>query len=98
MSNLPIKLPLPQMQTQWKSQIDPVLANPLLQGQLLPNTSLTNGTTVVNHGLGRKLVGWFLVGVNAAVTVHDLQTANQTPQLTLVLVSNAACTVNLWVF
>jgi hypothetical protein len=95
---LPLKLPLPQMQSQWKAQLDPVLSNPLLQGQLLTQVSLNNGTTTINHGLGRKLVGWFLVGISGAGTVYDTQTTNQTPQLTLVLVSNAAVTANLWVF
>jgi hypothetical protein len=86
------------MQHQWKSDIDPVLSNPLLQGQLLTQVSLKDGTTVVNHGLGRKLVGWFLVGITGAATVYDKQASNQTPQLTLSLVSSAAVTVNLWVF
>jgi hypothetical protein len=95
---LPLQLPWDQAQTKWKSQIDPVLVNPLLQGQLLSQVSLINGTTVVNHKLGRNLVGWFVVGINAAATIYDSQTMNQTPQTTLVLVSNAACTVNLWVF
>jgi hypothetical protein len=96
---LPLKLPIDQMQTKWKSQIDPVLGNQLLQGQLLSGVVLNSGTpTVVNHGLGRKLVGWFVVGIDAAATIYDSQASNQTPQTTLILNSNAVCTVNLWVF
>lgn len=96
--NLPLHLDLPQMQSKWKSQIDPLLSNPVIKGQLLTNILLANGTTVINHGLGRKLIGWFLVGINGAATVYDSQASNQTPQLTLVLVSNAAVSCNLWVF
>jgi hypothetical protein len=86
------------MQTQWASQLDPVLANLLVQGQLLQNISLINGTTAINHKLGRKLQGWMIVGINGIAAVYDTQASNQTPALTLQLVSNAAVTVNLWVF
>lgn len=95
---LPLKLPLERLAPQWKSQLDPILSNPLLQGRLLAGVSLANGTTIINHGLGRKLLGWFLVGVSGAATVYDTQASNQTPQLTLSLVSNAAVTVNIWAF
>ena len=95
---LPLKLPLDQLETQWKSQLDPVLSNQLLQGQLLANIALANGTTIVNHKLGRKLIGWFIVGIDGAATVYDNQASNQTPQITLSLTSNAAVNVNLWVF
>lgn len=86
------------MQTQWKSNIDPVIASPLWQGQQLDKIALINGSTIVNHGLGRKLQGWFLVSIDAAATIYDSQTINPTPALTLVLVSNAAVNVSLWVY
>ena len=98
MAGLPLNLPYSQQSTKWKSQLDPILANPLTNGQLLTGVDLSNGTTVVNHKLGRKLVGWIIVGTNAAASVYDNQDSNQTPQLTLILVSNAVCTLNLWVF
>jgi hypothetical protein len=98
MAQLAQRLTLTQMQQQWASQLNPVLSNELLQGQLLQNQALNNGVTVINHKLGRPLVGWFIVGINAAATVYDSQATNQTPALTLVLNSNAAATVNLWVF
>lgn len=95
---LPQKLDLPKMQTTWATQLDPIIANPLLQGQMLSNIALINGSNVVNHKLGRKLVGWFIVGINGAAQVYDTQVSNQTPQLTLNLTSNANVTCNLWVF
>lgn len=95
---LPQKLPLDQMMTTWAQALNPVIANELLQGQLLTNIALISGTTQVNHKLGRKLVGWFVVGINAPATIYDNQATNQTPQLTLSLTSNAVCTANLWVF
>lgn len=95
---LPQGLPLQQTQNTWATAIDPVLSNLLVQGRLESQVILVNGTTIVNHKLGRKLVGWFIVGINAAATVYDNQATNQTPQLTLSLTSNAAATANIWVF
>lgn len=95
---LPQGLPLSMMANTWASALDPVLNNPLVKGSLLNNISLINGTTVVNHKLGRKLQGWIVVGIDGAAAIYDNQASNQTPQLTLSLTSNAAVTVNLWVF
>lgn len=95
---LPLNLPDSQRDTQWKSQIDPLLSNLITQGRLLPSTPLILGSTIVNHGLQRKLIGWIVVGIDAAATIYDNQASNQTPQLTLSLTSDAACNVNLWVF
>lgn len=96
--SLPQNLPLNLMQTQWATQINPLLKSPIANGQQLNSVSLINGTTVVNHMLGRALQGYIVVGSNAAATIHDTQASNQTPQLTLVLVSSAAVNVNLWVY
>lgn len=95
---LPQKLSLPLMQTQWAQQLDPIISNELLQGRLIQNVSLINGQTAINHGLSRKLIGWFIVGQNAQASIWDSQSSNQMPQLTLVLNSTAAVTVALWVF
>lgn len=95
---LPQRLTLPQTQQQWAAELDPILKNPILKGQQLNGISLINGTTLVNHGLQRKLIGWFLVGIDANAAIHDNQVSNQTPQLTLSLTSNANCIVNLWVY
>jgi hypothetical protein len=98
MAQLPQQLPIDLMQNKWAAQINPILANLLVQGQLLKDISLINGTTIVNHKLGRKLQGWMITGINAAATVYDNQASNQTPQLTLSLTSNAAAIASIWVF
>lgn len=84
-----------QMQTAWKSQLDPVLANPLVDGILLKNVALDNGETQINHLLGRKPLGWFLVDQNAAASIYRAQPMTI---LTLTLFSDSAVTVSLWVF
>lgn len=100
--NLPIFLSklqdLMMMQTKWAGVLNPMLSNPSIQSVILPNVVLKNGTTVVNHLLGRTLIGWRLIRVRAAATIYDTQDSNQTPNLTLVLVSNAAVMVDLEVF
>lgn len=95
---LPQYLTLPQMQSTWSTLIEPIISNQINQGSLLTNVNLISGTTIVNHKLGRKLVGWIIVGIDGAATVYDNQATNQTPQLTLSLTSNAAVSCNLWVF
>lgn len=86
------------MQTKWASVITPFLNNPANQTLLLKNISLINGTTIVNHLLGRTLQGWIVVGVNGIAEIYDTQSTNQMPDLTLVLVSDADVLVNLLVF
>ena len=96
--SLPQRQPLDQMQVTWANALDPIIANPLIKGQMLLSVALSNGTTVINHKLRRKLQGWMIVGINGAAQVYDNQATNQMPQLTLSLTSNAAVTANLWVF
>lgn len=94
---LPQKLDLPKMQTTWAEQINPVLANLLIQGQLLKAQTLINGTTVINHRLGRQFQGWFLVSPKASASVFEAA-YQPNPTLTLTLTSNAAVITDLWVF
>jgi hypothetical protein len=95
---LPQRQPWEMAQTTWGQALNPIIANPLVQGQLLTGIPLVTGSNVINHKLGRKLQGWIIVGVNAVANIYDSQASNQTPQLTLNLTSDAVATVNLWVF
>jgi hypothetical protein len=83
------------MQKQWASQINPALFNVLLQGNILPNVNLINGSTTFNHYLGRGLMGWFVVDQNAAATIYRSKPLNTQ---TLTLTSDAEVTVSLWIF
>lgn len=98
MAKLAQKLPLEQMQPKWAAQLNPLLDNQLTQGQLLSNITLNVGITSIKHGLSRPLVGWLIVGLNAAATIYDGQTTNLMPDKTLVLNSNVAAIISLWVF
>lgn len=97
-SKLAQQLPLDQMQNKWAAQLDPVIKNPTNNSSILKNVSLVSGTNVVNHKLGRPLQGWNPTRIRASATFYDMQDTNQTPQLTLVLVSSATVIIDLEVF
>lgn len=86
------------LQTSWKAILAPFLRNKLLDGQILNNVQLLTGTNVVNHKLGRPLQGWIVVGQNASASIYDAQASNNQSDLTLILVTSASVTVNLYVF
>lgn len=96
--SLPKPLPYDLHQTQWAQQIDPILARPANQSNILPNVKLTTGTNAVNHLLGRKLQGWNPVRIRSAATFYDQQDSNQHPELTLILISSADVVIDLEVF
>lgn len=83
---------------RWASTLNPLLANPLVGGRLLNGVVLILGANTINHGLGRKLQGYFVVMNSTSSTFYDSQSTNQRPELTLVLNSSAATTVSLYVF
>lgn len=95
MAQLPLYTPSDPILTRWKAALDPVLAQPLNSSNLVQNVALINGTTVVNHGLGRKPQGWIISDANAAATIYRSAPFNS---LTLSLTSNAAVTISLVVF
>lgn len=84
--------------TKWSSQINPVIANPLTNGNLLTSIKVVSGKNTINHGLGRKLQGYIVVMNNAATTFYDSQSANQMPDLTLILNASGAATISIYVF
>lgn len=96
--NLSSKLPWELANPKWAASINPVLANPIVAGNLLQGVVLRMGSNTINHGLGEKLQGWIVVMNNANATFYDSQSTNPRPQLTLVLNASANATVSLYVF
>lgn len=87
------------VQTKWRSILNPLLGNPSLDSLILENVSLLKAApNVVNHKLGRKLIGWRVVRIRAKAIIYDSQDSNQTPDLTLVLITDTDVIVNLEVF
>ncbi len=89
---------LTMLQTRWASILGPLLANPMLSGAVLKQVSLTTGSNVVNHRLGRKLQGWFLTRKRAAGNIYDTQDSNSMPELTLQLESSTSAVVDIYVY
>lgn len=88
-----------QMQNLWSSQLNPVLKNNIINGRLISSVPLTTGDNVVNHGLGRNLVGWFITRLrNSAPAIYDTQGSNQMPSLTLNLNSSGNVVCDIYVF
>mgnify|MGYP001481484389 CR=1 FL=1 len=86
------------LQTSWAAQLDPLLINPLNKISVLQGVQLSSGLNQVNHLLGRKLQGWFIVRQRSAATFFDSQDSNPQPQLTLALNASASVSVDLGVF
>ena len=77
---------------------DTLVKNPIFNGVLLEDLDLINGDTHINHKLSRKLQGWIVVRVDTPCDIYDKQSTNSIQDRTLILNSDAACTVNLYVF
>ena len=97
MANLPLQLPLSQMQTRWASILNPIIAGPIANGLQLNGIKLLSGQNVLNHTLARTMQGWLITDTDAAATVYRPATAAFN-NLTLTLVASGAVTVNLWVY
>lgn len=89
---------LSMLQTSWASQLNPLLADPFLQGVLLSSVSLASGTNTINTTLGRAPKGWVLTRVRANATIYDTQDSNKNPSQTLLLTASAPVVVDLYVF
>lgn len=83
------------MQTQWASNLDPLLKNPMSNGNFVNGVVLASGSNVINHKLGRTPQGWMITDRNGAATVYRSAAFNP---LTLTLTASAAVTVTLYVF
>ena len=86
------------LQNVWTAILNPFLSTAQLNTTLLKNIDLVVGTNQVNHKLGRKLQGWYIVRQRADSNIYDNQDNNQNPELTLTLVSSNQVTVDLVVF
>lgn len=86
------------LQSNIAQAVRPLQNNPLSDGTLLSGKNLVVGTNVINHGLNAPLQGYFIVMQTAAFNYYDLQATNPTPAKNLLLVSDTAVTVSIYVF
>ena len=92
------KLPWVLANPKWAADLNPVLANPVVGGNLLQDVALISGDNVINHGLGEKLQGYMIVLNSSPVTFYDKQAQNPRPELTLILNASGATKVSIYVF
>lgn len=89
-------LPFDQMINKWAGQLNPVLANLLIQGLPWTGVVLVSGVPqTINHRLGRNQIGWIITDQNAAASIFRTQPFNA---YSITLQSNANVTINLWNF
>ena len=89
---------LSMLQTQWGSQLNPLLASPIVQGREIADIKVTTGVNTINHLLGQKLRGYIVTLNNSNVTFYDNQSTNPNPAQTLKLVASGPAIISLWVF
>lgn len=87
-----------QLQNNIGLAVDPVLQNKIVDGSLVQNVVLATGSNVVNHLLGRNLIGWIITRRNGVATVYDTQSTNPIPNKTLLLTASAGLTVDIYCF
>jgi hypothetical protein len=87
-----------RIQDNTKKAVASVNSNPIMQGSILSGVSLKSGDNTVDHKLGKKLTGWFIVRIRGAATIYDKQDSNAQASQTLVLNSSAAVSVDIFVF
>lgn len=86
-----------QVEDNVANAVGPVLRQPILGGVLVKSVALkAAGPTAVNHGLGRKYQGWWLVDNNADCRIWSGISVFPDKQLTLY--TSGDTTVSLWVF
>lgn len=98
MAQLPKSLTLSQTQTQWASRLNPILANPILQGNQISGIVLVAGVPMlVNHMLGKMQTGWFITDQTSAAEVFRYGNVAFN-DLNMTLGASANCTISIWVY
>lgn len=96
MANLSTKLPWELANPLWAATLNPVVSNPILQGNMLKNIVLTaNIPKAINHLLQRMPLGWMMIDINADAVIWRTQPLNEN---TITLEANADATISIWVF
>lgn len=96
MANLPRNLPWEKANQLWASAIDPVLANLLVQGNIISGiVFVANTPQTLNHLLGKIQTGYWLIDQTAAGLIYRTQPLNSK---TITLESNANLTCSIWCF
>lgn len=89
---------LNNVQDNLVNALNPVFNTPTLNGNLLQSVPLVTGPNVIEHKLGRKLLGWQITRQRSLANIYDGQDLNPLPTRTLILVTDADVTIDLYTF
>jgi hypothetical protein len=93
---LSTKLPWDLAQPRWASELNPILALPILAGNQVESIPLkANVPKAINHLLQRTPQGWFLTDIISDATVWRSAIFTTT---TITLTSSADTTIDLYIF
>lgn len=87
-----------QLQENIIAPLNFILSKKIISNNILTSIPLAIGTNTINHLLSRELIGWFIVRQRSAANIYDDQDNNDNTSVSLLLVSDAAVTVDLVVF
>jgi len=79
----------------WAQSLNPVIANPMNNVSILENIVLKTGSNIINHKLGRMMIGWVLTDIQADQNVYRSAPLND---LTLTLTASGPVTLSIGVF
>ena len=87
------------LQYRLEETLRPVTDSSIIDGRVIEDITLASGTTSkIAHKLGRKLIGWVVVGKNAAQHVYDVNSGKTDLDTYIYLTAGGTVTVNIWVF
>lgn len=96
MTQLSTRLEWELARTKWASQLNPILAMPILDGNQLDDIFIEAATPLaINHYLSRMQQGWILTDNTANAVVWRSQPLNK---FTLTLSVSADTVISIWVF
>jgi hypothetical protein len=98
LSSNPKDFEVSKMQDRLLEGVNQALSSLLVDAVLLEGISLVSGVNTISHKLGRKLSGWFVVRISAAITLFDSQATNLIQDKTLILTASGPATASLVVF
>lgn len=90
---------LREVQYRLQETLRPITDSSILDGVFLKDIDLASGTTTkVPHKMGRSIIGWIVVGKNAAQHVYDVNSGKADLDTYIHLTAGGTVTVNIWVF
>ena len=87
-----------QLQQNITQSVNPLVANPMTQGNLITGQVLKAGQNTINHSLGYPMTGYLIVALSAASNFYDNLNKVPNPATSFLLYSSQACTVNIYCF